>query len=263
MRARRTATGHFVRATIHSSGRLYAALIRARAGASKYDLVLLSGKGRGQRSATFSGLADLGSGEGCGTDAVTLGNRLRCNVPYNTDPCPVGKNQLGSEEFSLAVDPRNASHVFIAYGEQTGTSFNTIHLAETTDGGKTLSAPFFDVDDAINPAVAVDEQGRAALLFQQVVTNPEDDSQWWSTRIRIFGATHAQWTDIILSVHPVDEPEYSCSSVTRSLATTSDCEPWEHFYGVFSADNNPYWHPTARYLRDLDVSGGVRSLPAR
>ncbi|HEY5491782.1 MAG TPA: hypothetical protein VIK25_11375, partial [Gemmatimonadaceae bacterium] len=34
------------------------------------------------------------------------------------------------------------------------------------------------------------------------------------------------------------------------------------FYGVFSADNNPYWHPTARYLRDLDVSGGVRKLPA-
>lgn len=253
----------FVRAAIHASGKMYVAVIRAHSVGSTYDLVLLSGRVGTDGVASFADLSDGGNGNGCGMESVAKGNRLRCNVTYNTAYCPAGKSRVGSEEFALDVDPRNAAHVYIAYGELTGTSFNTIHLAETTDGGKTLSAPFFDVDNAINPAVAIDENGRAALLFQQVVTNPGDGSQWWSTRIRIFDATHSKWTDIVLSVHPVDEPAFTCSEYDTFLGDFIALRAvGSSFYGVFSADNNPYWHPAARYLRDLDVSGGVRSLPA-
>jgi hypothetical protein len=84
-------------------------------------------------------------------------------------PPTLGFERVGSD-LAIAVDPRNANHVYVAYvSVDPRTAQNlTVHVAESTNGGTTFNEVFntniFGVQ-AAQPAIAVDAKGDVGLLF--------------------------------------------------------------------------------------------------
>jgi FG-GAP-like repeat len=173
------------------------------------------------------------SGDGVSVAATTTWFANTSNAPLT-----LGQERTGSD-LAIAVDPNNANHVVVAYGNApgaTGSGELQLIVDESTDGGASWTQKFFTpavaggIKSAL-PGLAITENGTIGMLYASYDPSTNRLSQHLLTTSNDFISTN----DITLA--------------TESNATpTSQFDPYigdfydltavgNNFYGVFSASN--------------------------
>jgi hypothetical protein len=232
--------GPSVRTAVHPSGVVYGAYLRwekvikqtATALDLEVDVVVVRADSWGTAASPFTALKDP-------SDNV-VGRRVGKNriMHFTGSVGPLGQERIGSD-LSIAVDPSDAGKVWLAWcdrvGGVNGTDW-TLHVRHSTDHGQNWSKDVFTVTNAKNPALAVNDQGMVALLFQRLVGTGA--AARWSTRLSVstddFATPHSPH---ILHTAPASQPPRDffpyLGDYVRLVAVGHE------FFGVFSGSNLP------------------------
>jgi hypothetical protein len=217
-----------VRLALHPSGVAYAAFERwTRTSGSNvtFDVVVTRDDRWGTGARPFCALLDSAD--------HAIGHRVARSrfARWNST---MGQERLGAD-LAIAVDPRDAANVWIAFcdrvGRVSGTDW-TLHVRHSQDHGQTWSRDVRTVTNAKNPSLAVNADGRVGLLLQQFTGTR------WVTRLEL---TTDAWasaaTAAVLHTAPADTPARAffpyLGDYVRLLALGHD------FYGVFCGNNTP------------------------
>jgi hypothetical protein len=212
-----------VRPAIHPGGTVYAAYFDWRAplvgptwGSTIADVVVARDDNWGS-----GGFQDL-------VDPLDAHFGVRVATGFNANfNGALGLDRFGSD-LALAVDPRprQSRRVWLAWCDMQGTSY-TLHVRRSTDHGRTWSSDLLTVPNAKNPALAVNIDGRAGVLYQQL-TGP-GGAQRWGHHVQ-FTRNGVDWHDVLLAN-------------TAATNWTGDYNGMlahgRHFYGTFATDNTP------------------------
>src|SRR5205814_5753213 len=120
----------------------------------------------------------------------------------NPTHCPqrincLGSNRLIGSHLSIAVDPNNAAVVYVAWADKIGGVY-TLHVQKSSDSGQSWpNKDLITVSNAINPALAVNTNGKIGFLYQQMILFSGDNR--WETHLRRFADGDISWSDDILS----------------------------------------------------------------
>ena len=190
----------------------------------------------------------------------------------------LGQEQVASD-LAIAVDPNNASHVVVAYGDRTSSAGLQLKVVESTDGGATWSAPKFTTSSSVRsalPGISILANGDIGVLYASYIPggpNPNADgtlSQHLVTTTDDFATT----TDSLLGTETNTFPAgpgtlppppfffdpyvgdfYDLTSVGDTL------------YGIFSASNDDNGnastgavYPDATFQRDFTGTPGTASF---
>ncbi|TXL73694.1 hypothetical protein FHP25_20000 [Vineibacter terrae] len=217
-----------IRPSVHIDGTVYAAYIGRRAGGNS-DIVVARDDNWAAGPAQFVNLLDAVDGL-AGQRVVTA-----VNVPFENFQT-MALERLVASDLSIAVDPRNSSIVWLAWGDRPpGTVNLTLHVRRSTDRGQTWSADLRTVADAKAPVVAVNSRGRVAFLYQQLVGVAPN--QRWVTQVDRSDDAFVTITSTVLATVPANAP---ARVFFPYLGDYMDMKsPGKDFYGIFSANNTP------------------------
>jgi hypothetical protein len=162
----------------------------------------------------------------------------------------LGQQRVGSS-LSLAVDPRDSSSVFIAWGDgPSREATQTLRVRWSGNEGQIWSDDLLVIPDATNPALAITRGGRVALLYQQLVRRRLQTA--WETHVQVtqdYWATPAE--DILLA--RTWDTAFSFDPFMGDYADLISFE--RELFGVFSAHNYPdnsHFPVGVRYQRNAD-----------
>ncbi len=224
--------GPSIRPVIHGSGRVYAAYFNWKTATPivKADVVVCRDDNWGQGGNPYTALVDTGDN--------LAGVRVAADVtiPFENSHF-LGQERVGSH-LSIAVDPNNSAIVYLAWADfPGGQSPYTIHLRRSSDGGVTWSADLRAIANGINPAVAINSQGRVGFLYQTLTTNATNTTRW-ETHIEISSNGFATVpAPTVLATVPSNTPAATFLPYLGDyifLMTVG-----VNFYGVFCANNTP------------------------
>ena len=175
-------------------------------------------------------------------------------------PVTLGQERTSSD-LAIAVDPNNANHVVVVYGNVPGPGQLQLNVVESTDGGMTWSASKFttplNVRSAL-PGVSILANGDVGLLYAQYdfVTNQlsqhllTTSDDFVTTSDTLLGAQSNASPGI--QFHPYLGDFYDLTSVDDTL------------YGIFSASNADNGilasYPDATFQRDFTGIVGSASF---
>lgn len=239
------------RPAIHSSGVVYVAFLSNEASSPCFsagniaDVVVVRDDHWG--SGGFGALTDPGDGN----KGVRVATGLAMTWLGN-----LGHERVGSQ-LSIAVDPRDRDKVYVAWGDGLNPANFTLHVRDSTDGGKTWSGTDLKtIPSATNPALAIDREGTVGFLYQKLATPGTCKGRGagvacWETHFERGRRSH--WHDL---PHPLaNTPDsiafFPLGDYDHVLAIG------ERFYGAFSANNYPDKHnfyPGVRFQRYVDWS---------
>lgn len=210
-----------VRPAVHPSGRIYTAFLRLpTCGVGGYvgDVIVTRDDAWAQTAPEHNVLT---TGTIRGT-AVATG----LSIPFGD---LLGPQRVGGA-MSIAVDPRDANRVFVAYGEGSSGADNRLHVCRSTNGGTDWTCDLRIIDHATNPALAVNNRGVAAFLYQQFV-----GGRW---------ETHLETSDDGFTTAPTNNLTLAnVANINNGINTLGDYvnlrAVGKDFYGVFSAANTP------------------------
>ena len=220
--------GPTVRPVIHADGTLYAVFHAWRTynehtGLGTADVVVVRDDNGGTGSKRFADLVD--------SDGNT-GMRVVHGVRFNFDGY-LGQQRTGGD-VALAADPTNSHDVYVAYNDDQGSDYN-LHVRASTDRGATWSSDIHTVPNALNGALAVNDEGTLGFLYQQL-TGSKSSSRW-ITRLELRPRNSTKWKVITLATTPANTPEITfdpyLGDYDQMVAVGRD------FCGVFSANNTP------------------------
>lgn len=214
--------------------------------------------------------AGEGQFKALGADGSTVASGYapgQVTIPKGGIPTSLGNERLNSD-LSLAVDPHDASHVYVAYADIPGFSKETnriqVHVRESTDGGATWVEKFTTstADKAALPALAVANSGAVGLLYTAQHIDDAGNS-FLETHFVQTGDDFASSTDILLSRFAdgnppkVFEPYIGDYQGLVAIGNT--------FYGTFSASNrddgvNGFLPSGALFQRDFTGIPGTSSF---
>lgn len=218
-----------VRPVIHPDGTVYAIFHSWRSfdgqtGEGTADIVVVRDDHGGTGTHPFTDLVDP-------TDNKT-GFRVVRGAKFNFNG-EKGQQRLGGD-VSMAADPKNSDIVYLAYNDDQPNGVYALHVLRSTDRGRTWSPELKRLDDALNPALAINNAGKVGLLYQQLVGT--DAAQQWVTKFETTPNGTA-WSAIVLSQVPANRPPKDfdpyLGDYEHLMAVGKD------FYGVFSANNTP------------------------
>lgn len=180
------------------------------------------------------GFSDLGA-DGNGT---TVANIIApFTSPFTNPPVQtLGNERIGSD-LTLAVDPRNADHVYVAYADNPSPGLIQVHVQESTDGGQTWAEKFAtkatpNFKSAL-PYLAVADNGAVGLLY--TAQNIDQGVSYLETHFVQTGNDFKRSTDTLLSRFTDGNP------LSTSDPYIGDYEGLkavrDTFYGTFSASN--------------------------
>src|SRR5262249_46022066 len=179
-------------------------------------------------AAPFTALVDPGD--------ATPGKRVVQGVSFPFmigGTAATGQQRLGGS-ISIAVDPRNSSKVYLAWGDRQQGSVLTLHVRVSTDRGLTWSNDLLTLANATNAALAVNAAGVVGFLYQQI--SGTGAGQRWVTHLRR-SANGINWADLILATTPATFPMKTfdpyLGDYDHLVASGTD------FCGIFSANNTP------------------------
>jgi hypothetical protein len=251
--------GPQIRPTTHPDGTVYAAFYRWRAMTGNFgsntliitsaDVVVVRDDNGGKGANPYTALVDPGDG--------LAGMRVVKGITFpfmRNGTAATGQQRLGGS-LSIAVAPNNSSLVYLAWCDKpVGSSFvQTLHVRRSKDRGLTWSAnDLLTIEGATNAALAINNAGKVALLFQQFRGLAGDPR--WVTRVkRTTDGTN--WDDLILA---------NVSATTPPKIFDPYIGDYDHitavgkdFYGIFSTSNvpNPVNFPNGvKYQRNANFT---------
>jgi hypothetical protein len=200
--------GPQVRPACHADGTVYVAFYRWLTQTGDWEAntlvvaadVLVVRDDKGASGATA--FSDLKETDGSIGKRVALG----ATFPFQITGQGVPGQQRRGGDLVIAVDPNNSSVVYLAWASvDTGTGY-TLHLRRSDDRGRTWSAnDLRSINEAINPALAVNSKGQIGFAYQQLTG--DGASQRWVTHFRCNqDAALANWDDIVLATVPANSP---------------------------------------------------------
>jgi hypothetical protein len=165
----------------------------------------------------------------------------------------LGQQKIGPN-LAMAVHPQNKEIVYLCWGSyDTEQKIYQLHLRVSLNGGQNWSNTSLPpIPSAVNPALAVAEDGSAGFLYQQLVADPKGEV--WETHFRQQDAGSAVWSDLRLSSFPTAvEPKKEKTDGDPYLAYRLNLIASDGvFYGAFSAPNIPepqYFPQGVRFQR--------------
>ena len=239
-----------VRYAAHSGGVIYGAFVawtsktfdNGTVKSFRSDIVVVRDNNYGLGASPFTALKDPSDNK-AGRFVVHNVTTNFCSSSY------LGK-QRGALGISLGVNPANSADVWIAWLDSVTTGGKVcLHVRRSTNSGTTWSgSDLLTVNNAINPAVAVNGNGVCGVLYQRL------NGTTWETHIQR-SSNGSSWSDLILSTFdngnaniPTPNPLGDYTDLV-AVGTT--------FYGVFSALNipdNANFPQGVRYLRNADFT---------
>ena len=233
--------GPQIRPVSHSDGTVYAVFYRWISSSGNFgannlvitsaDVVVVRDDKGGDSPAPYSALVDPG-------DAMA-GRRVATGIRFpfmSAGTAATGQQRLGGS-LSIAVDPKNSSTVYVAWCDQPAgsSSIQTLHVNRSKDRGVTWEPiELLTIDNATNPALAINNAGKIGLLFQEFKKEPGDPR--WVTHLRRT-TDGVNWDDLILAnvsaTVPAKRFDPYIGDYDHLVASGKD------FYGIFSASNVP------------------------
>jgi hypothetical protein len=222
-----------VRPAIHKSGVVYVAFLSNEAGSPCFA---------GTNTADVVVVRDDNWGTG-GYTALTDPGDLKNGVRVATGLVMTWLGDLGNErvgsQLSIAVDPENSQIVYVAWGDGANPANFTLHVRNSTDGGKTWSSSDLKtIASATNPALAINRKGTVGFLYQKLV-NPGTCQgggagvACWETHFE--RGKNSDWRDLRrpLANVPDNIAFFPLGDYDHVLAVG------DRFYGAFCANNYP------------------------
>src|SRR5262249_10914472 len=116
-----------------------------------------------------NGGADNFGALGAGGNGVTVATPTSGFSGNSNSPLSLGQERTGGD-LAIAVDPNNANHVVLAYGDAPGAVASgnlRLHVAESYDGGLMWTEKFISSSTvrAALPALAINNGGAVGLLY--------------------------------------------------------------------------------------------------
>jgi hypothetical protein len=223
-----------VRPAVHLDGTIYALIYRWTdfdSGIATVDVCVVRDDQWGASAQPFQALIDPGDN--------TAGLRVVTgrSVPFNLNSQPgFGQERFVASNLSIAIDPRNSSVVYIAWADRVSTDDYTLHVRRSADRGATWSDDLRTVTNATNPALAVNDVGKLAFLYQ-ALTGSAPNERWDS---------HVELTTNDWGSSPDDFLLATVAAATPTQVSLPYLGDYVHmmavgrtFYGVFSANNHP------------------------
>ena len=218
-----------VRPSVHPDGTVYAIFHSWRSfnndtGEGTADIVVVRDDSGGTGNNPFTDLVDPSDNKS--------GMRVARGASFNFNASK-GQQRLGGD-VSMAVDPRNSDIIYVAYNDDQPNGVYALHVLRSTDRGRTWSPELKRVDDALNPALAINSTGKVGLLYQQLVGTGA--AQQWVTKFETT-TNGTSWTALTLAQTPANRPPKDfdpyLGDYDHLMAVGKD------FYGIFSANNTP------------------------
>jgi hypothetical protein len=206
------------------------------------DVVVVRSDSRGAGADPYTDLVDANDG--------VAGVRVVQNITF-TFNSSLGQTRLGGNP-SIAVDPRNSSTVYLAWADAQN-SVSTLHIRRSPDSGQTWGADLRTIDNATNPALAVNSRGHVGLLYQRLTGIAPN--QRYETHLERSSNGGAAWGDSVLANTPAAtpvptfQPYLGDYDYLMAVGRT--------FYGIFSANNSPNranFPNGVRYQRNVDFA---------
>jgi hypothetical protein len=150
-------------------------------------------------------------------------------------PLTLGQERTSSD-VAIAVDPNNANHVVVAYGDAPGANGSgllQLHVTESTDGGATWTNKFTtaaNVRSAL-PAVSILVDGGIGLLYASYNPATNQLSEHFLTTTDDFATTDDSLLGTESNAFPLRDFEPYLGDFF-DLTSVGDT-----FYGIFSASN--------------------------
>ena len=266
--------GSGVRAAVHSSGTVYGVFYHFTGKSGNFnhseqfryttDVIVVRDDNWAQGDNPFSSLVNPQSG----TIGSTVANfrKLPMRIPVGetgetwSGPLPdMGQERLVASDISIAVNPRNKNHVYVAWADSDFSIIDsyTLHVRQSIDGGINWSQDLLTIAKAKNPALAINQRGVVGFLYQAF----DDYRRRWITHLRRSGASES-WNDTVLANVSADTPPSKgfpyIGDYVHLMAINSD------FYGVFSANNQPIpenFPSGVTYQRYIHFDGTLRASP--
>jgi hypothetical protein len=227
-----------VRAVPHADGTVYIAYIRWTAMGdsgvpTRGDIVVARDDHRGTGNAAFRSLVDPGDQ----LPGIVVQRDARFPA-LNQPGSFLGHQRVGSS-LSLAVDPRDSAVVYVAWGDGSTGRNHALHLRRSVDRGNTWSPDLKVIPNATNPALAVNDSGLAAFLYQSL----DPKRPMWSTHVAL---SRDHFSTILRTLTLAQGLEILPTKFDPLLGD------YDHilaigntFYGVFSSANTPIpeWFP--------------------
>lgn len=235
--------GPAIRPAIHRDGKVYAAFFgwRVPSGSGSSDVVVVRDDHWATGATPFQDLIDSGDG--------VAGQRVVTNVNLNFGTS-LGFQRIGND-LTLAVDPREASRLFLAWCDQQAGGY-TLHVVRSDDAGQTWSGDLLTVVSVTNPSISINDEGKVGILYQQLTGSGA--TQRWETHAQ-FSEHGVKWHDYLLSTTPANTPAPNpligpyLGDYVHFMAHGRD------FYGAFTANNTPdlaNFPHGAHYQRNAD-----------
>ena len=174
-------------------------------------------------------------------------------------PLTLGQERTSSD--LAIVDPNNANHVVIAYGNVPGSGQLQLNVVESTDGGATWSASKFTTPLGVRsalPGISILANGDIGLLYAQYNPNTNALSQHLLTTTDDFATT----IDSMLGTQTNATPAIQFNPYIGDfydLTSVGDA-----FYGIFSASNDDNGilalYPSVTFQRDFTGIPGTATF---
>src|SRR5437870_9202909 len=217
-----------VRPSIHPDGTAYAIYhswrtFNDKTGEGTADIVVVRDDQGGAGAKPFTDLVDSTDGK--------AGVRVAQNTKFNFNGV-LGQQRTGGD-VALVVDPTNSDVVYIAYNDDHGY-FYILHLLRSKDRGQTWSPELRTIRNALNPALAINDDANASSLCSQLAVS--NGTQRWVTKVELT-KNGTNWTMLTLASVPADiliaDFDPYLGDYAHLMAVGKD------FYGIFSANNTP------------------------
>ena len=222
-----------IRPVAHADGTVYAAYVDWKQpyfGNGNYtaDVVVCRDDNWGQGGAPFTALLDPFD--------LNAGYRVASatTMPWQNLVNFIGQER-GGNHVAIAVDPRDSSIVYLAWADYPGGNPPfTVHLQRSTTRGTSWVGDLRTIENCINPALAIDEEGRVGFLYQTLTNS----GKTWETHVEVSHDGFAgAWSTHILAATPSNAPArtfYPYLGDYVRMVTVG-----RTFYGVFCANNTP------------------------
>jgi len=212
------------RTAIHPNGTIYAVYYSDISPA--WDVVVARDDNWGNSASPFQALIDTD-----GKPGIRLSTTV--NLPSLPSGLYIGQERVNGD-LAIAVDPNNSAIVYVCWGDFQGGTY-TLYVVKSTNSGANWSAPIRTIDNATNPALAVNSKSRLGFLYQ-LVTGPSSN-QKWQTTLELTTDDFASITSYILANTPAGSPGKAFDPYLGDYLSMSAVD--QSFYGIFTANNTP------------------------